>query len=63
MLNQNDPNRGGENWHYFQYILKSTEYSERLYLGSKRKRVKNNFKVWGLSKSKESVTTYRNGKD
>lgn len=39
-------------------ILKTTEYAERLCGGNER--VKNNFKVWDLSKNMERVATYKN---
>lgn len=39
--------------------MKPTEYGERLCERSKRKRVKNNFKVWGLRKKRKKKKTRR----
>lgn len=63
VLNQSDPSRGAKNWSDVRYILKPTEYTERLYWGGERKRVKDNFEVWGLSINTNGVATYRDGKD
>lgn len=57
VLNQSDPSRGDENWPDFRYILKPTEYTERLCGRNERKRVEDKVKVRGLSKNKNVVAT------
>lgn len=54
VLNQSEPQiEVVGTWSDFICIVKPTEYAELSCDGNKRRKVKDNFKVWGLIKNKD----------